>query len=215
MCSLCEASPVWHEGYTRQPRSCQYSSARRRRAEQSFRIYVESRRIQGMSHDRLLAAALLLVGPAIASAQPAAFAQATQTLAQSAITRNNNDFAAAVRQMGAALAEWDHQLKAQEARVAGDMPAAPVERQYQFHVELGLALQMRGRADDALREFDAAAQLQPGSAQVQLLRGLTFQSSGRQADTASAFRSAWTHDANNPVAAYYLLRHVDRTTPDE
>lgn len=168
-----------------------------------------------MSRVRLLAAALLLVGPAMASAQPAAFAQATQSLAQSAITRNNNDFAAAVRQMEAALAEWDRQLKAQETRVAGDMLAAALDRQYQLHVELGLALGMRGRIDDALREFDSAAQLQPGSAEVQRLRGLTFLSIGRQADAASAFRSAATHDADNPIAAYYLLRHADRTTPDE
>ncbi len=107
MCSRCEILPVLHEGYTRQPRSCQYSSARTRRVEQGFRIYVESGNLQGMSHVRLLAAALVLVGPAMASAQPAAFAPATQSLAQSALTRNNNDFAGAVRQMGAALAEWD------------------------------------------------------------------------------------------------------------
>jgi len=65
-----------------------------------------------MSHVRLLAAALVLVGPAMASAQPAAFAPATQSLAQSALTRNNNDFAGAVRQMGAALAEWDQHYNA-------------------------------------------------------------------------------------------------------
>ena len=169
-----------------------------------------------MNHVRLLAAGLVLVvGPAMASAQPAAFAQATQSLVQSADTRDSNGFAEAWRRMQAALSEWDHQLTAQEARVEREVTDAPAARQSLLHVELGLALRLRGRIDDALREFDAAAQIQPESSQVQLLRGLTLQVSARSAEAARAFRVAWAHDPGNTVAAYYLLRHADGTAPDE
>jgi len=169
-----------------------------------------------MSHVRLLAAGLVLVvGPAMASAQPAAFAQATQSLARSATTRNSNGFADALRQMHAALSEWDRQLIAQEARVEREATDAPAGRQSLPHVELGLALQLRGRIEDSLREFDRAAEIQPESSQVQLLRGLTLQGSGRSAAAASAFRTAWAHNPENPVAAYYLLRHADGTDADD
>lgn len=163
----------------------------------------------------LAAGFVLLVGPATASAQPAAFAQATQALARSADTRNSNGFSGAVRQMQAALNEWDDQLSALQTRVEGELASAPAGRRSVLHLELGLALRLRGRFDDALQEFDRAADTQPEAPQVQLLRGLTLQVSGRSDEAARAFRAAWTHDPGNAIAAYYLVRHADGTSPDD
>ena len=112
---------------------------------------------------------------------------------------------AALARMKTALAEWDRHIEALESRVARDLRDATVERVFQLHVELGLAYRQRGRLDDALREFDEAATAQPAASDVHVLRALTLDAAGKNADAGRAFRMAWLRDTENPVKAYLAL----------
>src|SRR5689334_25261824 len=80
--------------------------------------------------------------------------------------------------MAAALAEWDRQISALEADVRRDVPGATPESGAKRHVDLGIAYRTRGRRADALKEFDAAAALQPMSSNLQMLRALTLEAEG-------------------------------------
>jgi tetratricopeptide (TPR) repeat protein len=72
-------------------------------------------------------------------------------------------------------------------------------------VELGVAYRARGRLSDALRQFDAAAKLQPSS-DLQMLRALTLEAMDRFQEAGQAFRTAWELDSGNPIKAYYVLQ---------
>jgi tetratricopeptide (TPR) repeat protein len=98
--------------------------------------------------------------------------------------------------MATALAEWDRGISAMETA------AAP--RGYQQHIELAVAYRTRGRPADALREFDAAAALQPSASDVHVLRALTLEAVGRFEEAGTAFLTAWRRDTANPVKAYYV-----------
>jgi tetratricopeptide (TPR) repeat protein len=112
---------------------------------------------------------------------------------------------AALARLKAALEEWDRGITALESRVARGLRGADRERAFQLHVELGLAYRQRGRLDQALRQFDSAAALQPGASDVHLLRALTHEAAGNHAEAGRAFRMAWSRNADNPVKAYLAL----------
>jgi tetratricopeptide (TPR) repeat protein len=154
----------------------------------------------------LVASVVLVFAPASAHAQLETFVQVTRAIAVAAGQPEPGRTAAmldASSRMGAALAEWDRSLTALEARVDREAPGASTQRQYQLHIELGVAYRARGRLSDALRELDAAARLQPSASDLQLLRALTLESLGRTDASAQAFRTAWSLDPANPVKAYY------------
>jgi tetratricopeptide (TPR) repeat protein len=104
------------------------------------------------------------------------------------------------------LAEWDREIAEREKRMQRDLRKASRERAFQLHVELGLTYGRRGRFDDALREFDAAAALRPEASDVHVLRGLTFETASKPDEARRAFRTAWERDRQHPVKAYYALR---------
>jgi tetratricopeptide (TPR) repeat protein len=149
----------------------------------------------------------LVLRPSSAHAQLNVFVQSVRDLAvataQTEPVRSNDVHAAAGR-MRIALAEWDRNIAALEARVVGEMPGAPSQRAYELHVELGVAYRARGRNADALREFGAAAALRPSASDLQVLRALTLEVTGRTGEAASAFRAASMADARDPVKAYYV-----------
>jgi len=156
----------------------------------------------------LLAALLVLPRPAAAQREP--FLQAIQNLASASATPGRAGDAAvadAVRSLSLALDGWDQALAAQAARADGPLREASTEQQFQSHVALALAYRMRGRLADALREFDAAADLQPASSDLQVLRALTLESADRRDEAARAFHTGWLRDVANPVKAYYVLQH--------
>lgn len=164
----------------------------------------------------LIAGLLFVITPATARAQPGNFVQATRALAEAALSGHvgTPTIADAVTRMKSALAEWDRAISDQEARTGRELAAATPPRRFQLHVELAVAYRTRGRLIDALREFDAAADQQPSSADVQLLRGLTLAAAGKTDLAARAFHAAWTRDPESVVKSYYVLQygpHADTT----
>jgi tetratricopeptide (TPR) repeat protein len=170
-----------------------------------------------MTVPRILIAGLLLaITPATARAQRGSFVQATHALAEAAQSGHvgTPTIAEAVTRMKSALAAWDRAIGDQEARTGRELAGATAPRRLQLHVELAVEYRARGRLTDALREFDAAAEQQPSSGDVQLLRGLTLAAAGKTDLAARAFRAAWTRDPENVVKCYYLLQygpHADAT----
>lgn len=162
--------------------------------------------------------ATLTLRPSPAYAQLEAFVQAVRGLVDAAgqtePARSTNIRSAADR-MATALAEWDRNISALEARVARVSPGgnvsagAPNDGTYRLHVELGVAYRVRGRLSDALREFDAAARLRPSSSDLQMLRALTLEAAGRPAEAGKAFLDAWHLDTGDPVKAYYVTQRLN------
>ena len=149
----------------------------------------------------------LMLRPSTAHAQLEAFVQAVRALADAAgkaEPARSNDVRAAVNRLGTALGGWDRNIGALEARVAREIPGAPDQRAYELHVQLGVTYRARGRSVDALREFDAAAALKPSASDLQVLRALTLEATGRTEEAGQAFLAAWNSDAGNPVKAYYV-----------
>ena len=64
--------------------------------------------------------------------------------------------------------------------------------------------------DDALKQFDAAAALDPAFADVHVLKGLALEAANRQADAAGAYRAAWQRQPDNMAQAYRSLRSAGR-----
>jgi tetratricopeptide (TPR) repeat protein len=116
----------------------------------------------------------------------------------------------ALDKMAGGLAEWDRTIRAYEARLVADLPAAPRQDAYQMHVALGEMYTERGRLVDALRELDAAARLEPRRADAHVRRGSVLEALARPEEAAEAFRTAWNLDQADPVKAYLALRR--RTT---
>src|SRR5262245_53186308 len=144
---------------------------------------------------------VLTVTGTTAHAQVEPFVQAVRALADAPAQGSTR--AAVVRtavdQMGTALAGWDRDIAALEARVIRDVAGAPDRQAYRLRVELGVAYQTRGRTADALKQFEAAVALQPPASDVQVLRGLALEAAGRIDEAGGAFRAAWAADASNPV----------------
>src|SRR5688500_8297514 len=147
------------------------------------------------------ALASFLAAPRLAGAQESVFVAAVQELA----TNPGRPIAVRDRMKGA-LAEWDRHIEALETlasqtTASQGLAAGAFER----HVALGLAYRRRGRLDEAVRQFDAAAALQSGASDVRLLRALTLEAAARRQEAGRAFHAAWTRDADNPVKAYHVL----------
>ena len=136
--------------------------------------------------------ALAATAPRI-EAQESAFLAVVRELAT---TRSG--LSAAHDRMAAALAEWDRQIARLESQ----------SDSFQRHLDLGVMYRRRGRLDEALRQFDAAATLQPGATDVQLLRALTLEAAGNRTEAARAYQAAWARDLASPVKAYLALRRT-------
>jgi tetratricopeptide (TPR) repeat protein len=136
-----------------------------------------------------------------AEAQESAFLAAVQDL-----VANPGPAAASMK---AALAEWDRQTATlvEPERLAGP-------EGFERRLALGLAYRRRGRLDEALRQFDAAAALRPGTSDVHLLRGLTLETAGRGQEAARALKTAWESDLDNPVKAHLVLRRANLDPAD-
>jgi len=149
-----------------------------------------------------------VVFPTPATAQPDVFFQRLGDLT-SALEGTYGDegprIGEALDQMSRALAEWDRNIQAIEARLSSE---SSTRSTIDALVTLARMHAQRGKIDDALREIDRAIRLEPGRADVYQLRGLVLAESGKSADAAGAFAMAWMRDARDPINAYYLLRHA-------
>ncbi len=162
--------------------------------------------------------ATLTLQPSVAHAQLEAFVRAVRGLADATgqtEPARSNDIRSAADRMAAALAEWDRNIGALEARVSRESAGAPNDGTYRLHVELGVAYRVRGRVADALRELDAAAALRPSSSDVQMLRALTLEAAGRPAEAGKAFLDAWHLDTGDPVKAYYVTQRLTAGSVEE
>jgi tetratricopeptide (TPR) repeat protein len=158
----------------------------------------------------LLCATLVLFCPAHSYAQVKdGFVQALIEFANAAnedVTDNGAALTAAIDAMAQGLAAWDAALARMESGLASEIGAAPPPVAARMRTALGAAYLERGRLDDALKQFDAAATHDPQFADVHVLRGLALESANRRADAATAYRTAWQRQPDNLTSAYRALR---------
>ena len=117
----------------------------------------------------------------------------------------------ALDKMASGLAEWDRAIRAFESRVAGELPGASPRVAFQMRETLAGMYVDRGRLADAVRELDAASRLEPQRADLHVLRGLVLDASAKSTEAGEAFRTAWTLDASDLIAAYHVFRHAATT----
>ena len=126
----------------------------------------------------LLCATLVLFCPVHSYAQVKdGFVQALIEFANAAngdVTDNGAALTAAIDAMAQGLAAWDAALTRMESGLASEIGAAPPPVAARMRTALGAAYLERGRLDDALKQFDAAATLDPQFADVHVLRGLAL-----------------------------------------
>jgi tetratricopeptide (TPR) repeat protein len=154
--------------------------------------------------------AFVLLCPAGSQAQVKdSFVQALVEFANAANGDVGNDGAqvvAAIDAMARGLAEWDAALARMESGLASDIGNAPPPIAARMRTALGAAYLERGRLDDALKQFDAAAPLDPQFPDVYILKGLALESANRRADAAAAYRTAWQRQPDNMTSAYRAFR---------
>jgi len=113
---------------------------------------------------------------------------------------------AAIDAMTPGLAAWDTALAGMESGLAAEIGTAQPPMAARMRTVLGAAYLERGRLDDALQQFDAAAAIDSQFAEVHVLRGLALESANRPNDAAAAFRAAWRLQPDNLTNAYRVLR---------
>ena len=88
------------------------------------------------------------------------------------------------------LAEWDARVARVESGFRAEIATRPAAAA-RMRATLGTVYLERGRIEDALAQFDAAAELDPSLAQVHVLRGLAYERADRSAEAAAAYRARW------------------------
>jgi len=158
----------------------------------------------------LLLTAFVLLCPVRSHAQVKdSFVQALVDFANAAngdVSNGGAPLVVAIDAMATGLAEWDSALARMESGLAADVGNAPPPVAARMRTALGAAYLERGRFDDALKQFDAAAPLDPQFADVYVLKGLALESANRRAEAAAAYRTAWQRQPGNMASAYRALR---------
>ena len=161
----------------------------------------------------LLLGSLVLLCPVRSHAQVKdSFVQALVQFANAAsgdLNDNGAALAGAIDAMAQGLAVWDAALVRMESGFASEIGSAPPPIAARMRTALGAAYLERGRLDDALKQFDAAASLDPAFADVHVLKGLALESANRRADAAAAYRTAWQRQPANLASAYRALRSAE------
>jgi tetratricopeptide (TPR) repeat protein len=114
------------------------------------------------------------------------------------------DLRASLASMHAAVARWDAAIEQFRAAANRLAPSAEV------HVAIATVLLDRHRAEDALRQLDAADRLDGDRVDVHTLQALAYGLTGRSADAARALRTAASIDSANPTVFYALAQHSMR-----
>ena len=112
---------------------------------------------------------------------------------------------AGIEAMQEGLDRWNASLDAATVRHVSDNQGTPSA---DACVRLGALYLEWGRIPDALRELEDASRLDPGRADVELLRGLAHERAGRVQEAVAAFRLARQRDPTDPVKAYMLVQHT-------
>lgn len=117
----------------------------------------------------------------------------------------------AVDAMARGLAAWDARVAGVESGFRADVAAAPPAGAAVMRGALGTVYLERGRADDALAQFTAAAELDRSLSQAHVLRGLAFERANRAEEAAAAYRAAWQASPTDGASAYLVLRSSPST----
>jgi tetratricopeptide (TPR) repeat protein len=124
--------------------------------------------------------------------------------------------AADLEAMASSLAKWDETIRGAERDLRSQLPAAASSARVRIHTALAELYVERGRYVDAIRELDAAIQVDGHRGTLHVFRGLVLETLGRDADAVGAFQRAWELDQDDPVSAYLLAsRRATRAGPDE
>ena len=118
---------------------------------------------------------------------------------------------AAVEAMTRGLAEWDARVSGVEAGFRADVAAAPPPAAALMRGALGTVYLERGRLDDALAQFTAAAELDRSLSQAHVLRGLAYERANRLTEAVGAYRAALQANPADATSAYLVLRSEPST----
>ncbi len=114
--------------------------------------------------------------------------------------------------MARGLDDWDATLRASESAFTQQLPGAAPDVAARLHVAIGAAFLDRGRLQDALRELEAGAHLDPGRADVFTFEGVAYEQLAGDGERAiAAFRKSAQLDPSNPVPAYLLARALAKS----
>lgn len=161
----------------------------------------------------LLLAVLAVPSPAVAQRDRflKAFVQFHQAL-RGAYGDEGPKLIAGLDEMATALAGWDSDIRNAENELRPRLKGADPQTALQVHTILASLYLERGRFNDALREFDADLSIDPTRAAFHRYKALVYQSTARPAEAASAYRTAWLREPNDPQNAYRLIVTRARTT---
>jgi tetratricopeptide (TPR) repeat protein len=124
-----------------------------------------------------------------------------------------------LERMTSSLSAWDAVIRDAEQSASARVGTAPAGERARAHAALAQLYVERGRYLDAVRELDAAIQIDGTRGPLHVLRGLVLETTGRPGDAVEAVRAlrrAWQIDPQDPVSAYLLLsRQTNPTTPDD
>jgi tetratricopeptide (TPR) repeat protein len=108
--------------------------------------------------------------------------------------------------MRAALEQWDAQIARYAAAMASERPGAAPALARQMHIALGAVYLDSGRTADALREFTAAAVVDPSSVDAQVFAAWAHERAGNTAAAGDAWIRAATLAPQIPSLAYEAAR---------
>jgi tetratricopeptide (TPR) repeat protein len=120
--------------------------------------------------------------------------------------------------MVSSLSAWDAVIRDAEQDAGARAGTAPASARARAHAALAQLYIERGRYLDAVRELDAAIQIDAGSGPLHVLRGLVLETVGRPGDgveAVGAWRRAWQIDRQDPVSAYLLSSHQTNPAADD
>jgi tetratricopeptide (TPR) repeat protein len=92
------------------------------------------------------------------------------------------------------------------AALAASRVAALTPKSHEGPLLLGLVCQKRGQIDEALRQFDRAAELAPAQTAPLILRGMVLEQAGRRAEAAQAYAQALKRQPDDAQARQLLAR---------
>ena len=167
----------------------------------------------------VLSAAAVLICPSFARAQAKdQFVQGLVDFIASAAGERGDEgraLLAAVDAMAEGLAQWNAAVVRVETGLSSEIGGAPPPIAAKMRATLATAYLDRGRASDALRQFDMALALDSSLGEVHPLRALALEVLSRPADADSAYRRAWQQDRASVALAYRSLSASSRADAAE
>jgi tetratricopeptide (TPR) repeat protein len=120
--------------------------------------------------------------------------------------------------MVSSLSAWDTVIRDAEQDAGARAGTASAGERARVHAALAQLYIDRGRYPDAVRELDAAIQIDTVRGPLHVLRGLALETLGRPGDAVEAvgaWRRAWQIDRQDPVSAYLLSSHQTNPTASD